>query len=75
MPADVDPTRDVAEDEAFAWELVGDKDAAFRELKVYINANPGQGGGLEAKGWRFRSLRDDPRFQALQKTNFPTETK
>ena len=75
VPADVDPTRDVAEDEAFAWELSGDKDAAFRELKVYINANPGQGGGLEAKGWRFRSLRDDPRFQALLKTNLPTETK
>ena len=53
-------------DKAFAWTLIGDKNAAVRELKIYVTANPGQGNGLgDDNGWRFRALRDDRRFQAL----------
>ena len=77
LAADADPTRDVDMDKAFAWTLAGDKDAALRAIKVYLTANPGQGSGLaDDNGWRFRALRDDPRFQALvQKDNPRSETK
>ena len=44
----------------------GNKDAALRELKIYVTANPAQGNGLgDDNDWQFRALRDDPRFQAL----------
>jgi TolB-like protein len=66
VPAAVDPTRDIAMDEAFAWTLVGDKDAALKQLTLFVTANPRAGSGLgNDNGWRFRALRTDPRFQAL----------
>ncbi len=66
VPAASDPTRDINEDEAFAWLLTGNKDAALRELKIYMTANPARGSGLgDDNDWKFRALRDDPRFQAL----------
>ncbi len=66
VPAAADPTRDINSDEAFAWLLAGNKDAALRELKIYVTANPAQGNGLgDDNDWQFRALRDDPRFQAL----------
>jgi TolB-like protein len=77
VPTDADPTRDIDMDKAFAFTLAGDKDAALRELKNVISANPDQGSALaDDNGWRFRSIRDDPRFQALvHKDNPSTETK
>lgn len=66
VPAAADPTRDISMDKAFAWLLAGNKDAALRELKIYLTANPAQGNGMaDDNGWRFRALRDDPRYQAL----------
>lgn len=65
-PPDVDPTRDLAESEGFAWILIGDKNQALRYLKMYLAANPSRAADLGSDpGWRWRSLQDDPRFQAL----------
>jgi len=72
VAVDADPTRDIDIDKAFVWTLVGDKDAALRALKIYVTANPGQGNGLgDDHNWRFRPLRDDPRFQALIRKDKP----
>jgi hypothetical protein len=63
---DIDPTRDLAESEGFAWILIGDKNQALRYLKMYLAANPSRAADLGADpGWRWRSLQDDPRFEAL----------
>jgi len=66
VPADADPTRAAGVDKAFAWILVGNKDSALAELKAVESANPNNDG---FDGWRFRALRDDPRFQALKRGN------
>ncbi len=66
VPAASDPTRDVNWDEACAWLVLGDEDAALRELKIYATANPANG-LADDNNWQFRSLRSDPRFQALLK--------
>jgi eukaryotic-like serine/threonine-protein kinase len=72
VPADVDPTRDLDLNKAFVWTIIGDKDAALRALKIYVTANSGQGTGLsDDNNWRFRSLRDDPRFRALIQQDKP----
>jgi eukaryotic-like serine/threonine-protein kinase len=66
VSADVDATRDISLDKAYAWTLVGDNAAAVREIKVWISANPSSGSALsDNHDWRFRSLRDDPKFRAL----------
>jgi eukaryotic-like serine/threonine-protein kinase len=70
---DADPTRDINMDKAFAWTLIGDKGAAVRELKTFLAANPGHGNSLgDDHGWRFRALRDDPRFQTLVQGDKPS---
>lgn len=62
----VDPTKDVTESEAFVWTLLGDKDKAINALALYLTANPARAVGFDdAHDWRWRSIRDDPRFQAL----------
>jgi serine/threonine-protein kinase len=66
VPPGSDPTRDVNWDKAFAWLVVGDKDSALRELKIYATANPANG-LADDKDWQFRPLRNDPRFEALVK--------
>ena len=66
VPAGSDPTRDVNWDEAVAWLVVGDKDAALRELKIYATANPANG-LADDNNWQFRPLRNDLRYQALLK--------
>src|ERR1700722_12498903 len=64
--ADVDPTRDLAEDKGVVDLILGDKDAALRELKKYLAANPARTTDISTDGsWQWRSLRDDPRFKAL----------
>ena len=66
VPADVDATRDISLDKAYAWTLVGDNGAAVQDLKVWISANPSADSSLaDNHDWRFRGLRDDPRFKAL----------
>jgi hypothetical protein len=46
--------------------ILGDKDAALRELKKYLAANPARTTDISTDGsWQWRSLRDDPRFKAL----------
>jgi hypothetical protein len=63
---EADPTRDVTLDAAFAWTVVGDKDEAARTLKVWLAANPRQGSAINSDSdWRFRSLRQDPKYQTL----------
>jgi eukaryotic-like serine/threonine-protein kinase len=68
IPAAVDATRDISLDKAYAWTLVGDNGAAVQDLKVWISANPSAASSLgdnDNHDWRFRGLRDDPRFKAL----------
>ena len=66
VPAAVDATRDISLDKAYAWTLIGDNGAAVQDLKVWISANPSADSALsDNHDWRFRGLRDDPRFKAL----------
>jgi eukaryotic-like serine/threonine-protein kinase len=63
---DLDPTHDIAESKGYVWTLLGDKEHALRQLKVYLAANPDQATDLASgDDWRWRSLQDDPRYQAL----------
>jgi eukaryotic-like serine/threonine-protein kinase len=63
---DVDPTHDLDEDKGVVYLILGDKDQALRELKRYLAANPARTTDVATDGsWQWRSLRDDPRFQAL----------
>lgn len=65
-PADVDPTKDATMVKAFAWTLLGNKDKAIHSLALYLSANPARAAGFDDNhGWQWRSIRDDPRFQAL----------
>ena len=64
--ADVDPTNDLANIEAFVYTLLGDKAAAFKALKRYIAANPQRGAGLsQDAGWWYRDLAQEPEWQEL----------
>ena len=64
VPVSADPNLlDIHLDKAFAWLTIGDKDAAIRDLEIYMSANPGNAG--LGDNWQLRPLRDDPRFQAL----------
>jgi serine/threonine-protein kinase len=64
--ADVDPTRDLAWDETYVRLLVGDKDEAFKLLRIYLVANPERRKGLaDDPSWWLRSVVDDPRLQEL----------
>jgi serine/threonine-protein kinase len=66
VPAAIDATRDISLDKAYAWTLIGDNGAAVQDLKVWISANPSADSALsDNHDWRFRGLRDDPRFKAL----------
>jgi serine/threonine-protein kinase len=63
---ELDPMRDVELSGAFAYTLMGDKDAALRSLKTYLAANPERRASLaEDSGWWFRSLQEDPRYKKL----------
>jgi TolB-like protein len=62
----IDPTHDIAESKAYVWVVLGDREQALRELKIYFAANPGAAPSADGSDdWRWRSLEDDPRFQAL----------
>ena len=63
---DVDPTQDLAWDEIYVHVLLGDKDEAIRALKVFLAGNPGRRAALaKESNWWFRTIEDDPRYQAL----------
>ena len=63
--ADIDPTKDLYHDEAFAHLQAGDHVAALAALKVYLSANPDVRDGLaEDPGWWFRELATEPGFKA-----------
>ncbi len=58
---EIDPTHDLAEEEAYAYTLLGDNKAAFRALKSYWTANPAQQEAMrEGTGWRWAPLQSDP---------------
>jgi serine/threonine-protein kinase len=64
--AEVDPSRDLMYDEAFAQTLLGDHEAAFKALKLYWTANPERQPGMaESPGWQFEPLQADPRWSTV----------
>jgi hypothetical protein len=64
--ASVDPTRDLAQWEAYLRTMLGDRDEAFRQLSVYVAANPQERVNLaKEETWWLRDLRRDPRWKSL----------
>ena len=52
--SEIDPTHDLAEEEAYAYTLLGDNQAAFTALKTYWTANPNQQKAMaDNPGWKF----------------------
>ena len=63
---EIDPKRDLVLRQAFVYTLLGDRAQAVKSLKLYFAVNPERRAGMaEDAGWWFRSLQDDPGFQAL----------
>jgi TolB-like protein/tRNA A-37 threonylcarbamoyl transferase component Bud32 len=63
---EVDPFRELMLDDSYIHLLAGDREAAFKSLKVFLAANPERRVSMaDDPGWWFRSLQDDPKFQAL----------
>ena len=64
--ATVDPTRDLAQLEAAARLIMGDKDEALRLLTTYVAANPQIRGPMaKDQTWWWQDLRSDPRWRSL----------
>ncbi len=64
--AQVDPSRDLANMAAFVFTLLGDRSAAFEQLRVYLSANPQRRKSFAGDaGWWFRSLEDEPEWRRL----------
>jgi TolB-like protein/tRNA A-37 threonylcarbamoyl transferase component Bud32 len=64
--ATVDPTRDLAQIEAAARLIVGDKDEALRLLTTYVATNPQVRESMaKDETWWFRDLKNDPRWRSL----------
>jgi serine/threonine-protein kinase len=67
--ATIDPTRDLAQWEAIAQTILGNKDEAFRQLSLFLATNPQQRESLgKEQLWWFRDLQSDPRWAALAGT-------
>jgi eukaryotic-like serine/threonine-protein kinase len=65
----IDPTRDLAQWEAIAQTILGNKDEAFRQLSLFLATNPQQRESLDKEElWWFRDLKSDPRWAALAGT-------
>ncbi len=63
---EIDPTHDLAEEEAYVYTLLGDSKAAFKALKTFWTANPTQQKAMaESAGWRFESLQSDPEWSKV----------
>jgi len=64
--AEVDPTRFLYLQQAFAFALIDDKAAAVEALKTFLAANPERRVEfVPDPGWRFRSLVNEPAFKDL----------
>jgi eukaryotic-like serine/threonine-protein kinase len=64
--ADVDPTGDIANIQAFAYTILGDKTEAIARLKTYFNASPSRRANMvEDSGWWFKDLDTDPSYLQL----------
>jgi hypothetical protein len=66
--ADIDPTNQLAFDEAYMRILNGQEDEAIDLLKRYLFANEHQDHGLDRDGelhWFWRPLQNHPRFGEL----------
>ncbi|HEX2451037.1 MAG TPA: protein kinase [Gemmatimonadales bacterium] len=63
--ASLDPTRELANWEAWVRTLVGDRDEAFQLLALYLSANPQERAThSETTSW-VRELQSDPRWKSL----------
>jgi tetratricopeptide (TPR) repeat protein len=62
-----DPLRRVLYQEAYVRLLLGEPDSALVLLGQYLELNP-QRRGYIAEDWLWRSLRNEPRFEALVRT-------
>ena len=68
--ATVDSGRELAQLEALARTILGDKDEAFRQLANFVASNPEQRIGLgNDDSWEWRDLRSDPRFATILGAN------
>ena len=57
------PGRDLAQIEAIALDILGDKDGAFKQISIWLASNPQQAGALDQDDtWELKDLRDDPRL-------------
>ncbi|HYC34023.1 MAG TPA: hypothetical protein VEB59_17155, partial [Gemmatimonadales bacterium] len=64
--ATVDPTRELAQFEAAARTILGDKDDAFEQLGLWLATNPQQRASLSRdKTWWYKDLHDDERWRRL----------
>jgi hypothetical protein len=62
----VDPDRELLYFGAFAHNILGDKEEAFRLLARYLASNPQQRASLaKDQSWWLRDLRNDPRYKQL----------
>jgi len=63
---EVDPYRDLLLDESYIHLLTGDRDGSLKAIKAFLAFNPERRIIMaEDPGWWFRSLLDDPKYQAL----------
>ena len=64
--ASMDPTRELAQFEAAARTMLGDKDEAFAQLGTWLATNPQQRSSLaKDKTWWYKDLQDDTRWKRL----------
>jgi len=64
----VDPSRDLAQIEAVALDILGDKEAAFKQISIWLASNPQQVSSLDQDdSWELKDLRDDPKYAAAFK--------
>jgi serine/threonine-protein kinase len=64
----VDPSRDLAQIEAVALDILGDKEAAFKQISIWLASNPQQVGQLDQDdSWELKDLRQDPKYASAFK--------
>ena len=63
----IDPDGELLLFEARMRTLLGDNDEAIELLKRYEAAHPGHFGRGRTLGWWWRDLRNDPRYQELER--------
>jgi hypothetical protein len=68
----VDPSRDLANMAAFVYVLLGDRQAALDQLRVYLAANPQRRESFATDpGWWFRPLEGSPEWRRLVEPTQP----